>query len=110
MNRFSNAREAKEFLVAQIVAEAQIEGVPLAEVERKMLYFSETHWAPDDIMETNEKFDEEYDQQEYEEKISALARNARQRARETDKQEMEAWEDAIRVLRKEDHYILVMID
>jgi len=44
MNQFSQSRDAKEFLIARIVREAQIEGVPLSEIERKMLYFSETHW------------------------------------------------------------------
>jgi hypothetical protein len=41
-NRYAQSRDAKEFLIARIVREAQIEGVPLSEVERKMLYFDET--------------------------------------------------------------------
>lgn len=42
MMAFHNAREAKEFLISKIVAEAQLEGIPLSEIERKMLYFSES--------------------------------------------------------------------
>jgi len=49
MTRFTSAREAKEFLVAKIAEEAQREGVPLSEVERKMLCFSETGWTLPDI-------------------------------------------------------------
>ena len=55
MTRFASAREAKEFLVAKIAEEAQREGVPLSEVERKMLYFTETAWTLPDIMEVNEQ-------------------------------------------------------
>ena len=36
-----SVREAKEFLASQIAEEAQREGTPLCEIERKMLYFSE---------------------------------------------------------------------
>lgn len=72
MHHFSNAREAKEFLISRLVAEAQRENVSLSEIERKMLYFSETAWTLPDIMEVNNEFDREYDQAEYENKISRL--------------------------------------
>jgi hypothetical protein len=39
---FLECAEAKEFLISRIVTEAQRENVPLSEIERKMLYFSET--------------------------------------------------------------------
>jgi hypothetical protein len=41
MSHFASVHDAKEFLVGQIVEEAHVEGVPLSEIERKMLYFSE---------------------------------------------------------------------
>ncbi|HEX3353709.1 MAG TPA: hypothetical protein VHS34_12870 [Terriglobales bacterium] len=41
MKTFLGCREAKEFLISEIVAEAQRENAPLSEVERKMLYFTE---------------------------------------------------------------------
>lgn len=109
MNRFTGGRDAKEFIVARIVAEAQMEGVSLSEVERKMLYFSATDWTLPDMMEVNEAFDRDYDQEEYERKITRLIHNARQRARKEDRQDYEAWSDAIRVLSKEDHYVLLMV-
>ena len=46
MKAFHSGREAKEFLISELVAEAQRENVPLSEVERKMLYFTESGWTP----------------------------------------------------------------
>jgi len=73
MDHFSNAREAKEFLVSRIVQEAQQEGVSLSEVERKMLYFTETAWTLPDIMEVSDEFDRTYDQGEYEQRLQVLS-------------------------------------
>jgi hypothetical protein len=55
-SRFGSAREAKEFLVSKIIEQAQREGVPVSEVERKMLYFTETAWTLPDMMEVNDAF------------------------------------------------------
>jgi hypothetical protein len=109
MNRFAGAFEAKEFLVASIVEEARREGVPVSEIERKMLYFSETAGTSPGISEAREVFDGEHDQDEYEKKIERLIRNLRTRAREEHNRLFDAWPDAIRALRNEDHYLLVMI-
>jgi hypothetical protein len=110
MNQFTDAREAKEFLISRIVAEAKRENVPLSEVERKMLYFSETGWTLPDIMEVNDEFDREYDQPEYEKKVSRLARNATKHMRKENPEDFRAWMAAARKLKKEDHYISVMVD
>ena len=72
MKAFHSGREAKEFLISQIVEEAQRQNIPLSEVERKMLYFTESGWTLHDIMKVNEDFDREYDQDEYERKIAKL--------------------------------------
>jgi hypothetical protein len=104
---FTNAREAKEFMVGRIVEQARRDGIPLSEVERKMLYFSETGWAPPDIISTMERFECECDTSDYERKIARLIRAALDRA---DQQEYDAWIDAIRELDKEDHYLGVMVD
>src|SRR5690349_23643303 len=69
MTAVGDAREAKEFLISKIVAEAQREKAPLSEIERKMLYFTESGWTLPDIMQVSEQFDREYDQDEYEKKI-----------------------------------------
>jgi len=45
MKAFHSGREAKEFLIGELVGEAQRENMPLSEVERKMLYFTESGWT-----------------------------------------------------------------
>ncbi len=107
--RFHSARDAKEFLISRIVDEANRESVPLSEVERKMLYFSETHWSLPDIMQVNDEFERDYDQADYEKKIRGLVRNASKHDRKGSRDLYDSWLDAIRLLQKEDHYILVMI-
>lgn len=110
MNKFANGREAKEFLADRIVGESLRSNVPLSETERKMLYFSETAWTLPDIADVNAAFDVECDPEKYEQKIAKLIRKFRADARASNKGEFEAWTEAVRTLRKEDHYLLVMID
>jgi hypothetical protein len=109
VQRFATARDAKEFLVGRIVAESQREGVPLSEVERKMLYFSETAWTLPNIGEVNDAFDREYNQAEYEQKIGRLIRNLCTNTRANNRKEFEAWTEAVSAIRREDHYLLVLI-
>ena len=109
VNRFANSRDAKEYLVSQIVEEAQRQGVSLSEIERKELYFSETGWTLPDIMEMNDEFDRQFDSDKYEKKVASLIRSARRRTRDESPEESAAWTDAIKALGKEDHYILVML-
>lgn len=108
MQTFAGGRDAKEFIIGRIVNEARRENVPLSEVERKMLYFSETAWTLPDIAVANEAFDRECDREEYEQKIAGLIRKLYTDARANDQGELEAWEEAVRILREEDHYILEM--
>jgi hypothetical protein len=110
MTAFQSARDAKEFLIARIVETAKRENITLSEVERKMLYFSETHWTLPDIASVSEQFDHEYDQDEYEEKITRLIKEAAIHDHRRSAEQYDLWRDAIRLLKKEDHYILVMID
>ena len=107
MQIFSSGRDAKEYLIARIVAEAERERVPLSETERKMMYFTETAWTLPDIEKVSEDFDREYDQSTYEAKIGSLAQQARRHANEID--ELKDWKDAVRTLEQEDHYLLVLL-
>lgn len=109
MQRFAPSRDAKEFLVGRIVTEAQREKVPLSEVERKMLYFSETSWTLLDIAKVNDAFGLEYDQTEYEQKIARLIGKLWADARADNKEEFDALREAVNVLGREDHYLLVLI-
>lgn len=70
-----------------------------------MLYFSETHWTLPDMMQVNSEFDQNYDQNEYEKKIAGLIRHIRKGGGDR-----RSWEEAVRRLRSEDHYLLVLID
>jgi hypothetical protein len=106
MSRLTSPQEAKEFRVAQIVLQAERDGVSLTEVERRMLYFSETDWTLPDIAEVNEEFGRDYDQDEYEKKIGRVIGDALKQARHEGKQSSDNSSDAIRILRKGDHYLL----
>ena len=109
MGRFSNDREALDFIAARIADRAQRDGVSFSEVERKMLYFSETAWTLPDILDVNEEFDRDYDQDVYEKKVSQLIHKAVSQARKEQWEEFEAWKAAIRRLSNEDRYLLVMV-
>ena len=107
VNRFESEQKAKEYLINRIVVQAEREGVPLDEIERKMLYFSETGWTLPDIMEVNAAFERDYLDVEYEEKISSLIHNLAERATP---EEQDAWHQAVLKLSEGDHYLLVMVD
>jgi hypothetical protein len=107
--RFHSAREAKAFLASQIFEQAQRDHVQLSIVEQKMLYFSETDWTLPDMSTISQEFDRAYDQDQYEEKVTTLVRHAYKRALKGPRDDYENWWSAIRRLRSEDHYVLVMI-
>lgn len=107
MNRFATGRDAKEYLIDRILAQADKDGVSLSDVERKMLYFSESGWTLPDMMAVNQAFDEKYDQDEYENKIGQIVQRMRE---QPDYDRDGGWDEAVRRLRKEDHYLLVLID
>ncbi len=109
MKQFQSAREAKEFLVSNIVEEAQRENVVLSETERKMLFFSETGWTLPDMAAVSDEFDRSFGQNEYEKKVSRLIRSAYGRACKESSEQYDFWWEAVRLLRKEDHYLSVMI-
>ena len=109
MNAFHSGREAKEFLISEIVGEAHRENIPLSEVERKMLYFTESGWTLPDMMKVSEAFDREYDQDEYEQKIAKLVAKTDKGIRNGPRDDYDRWWAAIRFLEREDHYISVMI-
>ena len=110
METFENVREAKEFLIAKLLDQASRDGYPMSEIERKMLYFSETGWTLPDSKRVNELFTREYDPPAYEWKVRHLAKNFRKEASLRRPQELASWDEALDVLRGEDHYLLVLID
>jgi hypothetical protein len=108
MKKVRTIKEAKDFLSNSIAAEAEREGIPLSDVERKMLYFSETGWTLPDIGTVNEEFERDYDQNEYEQKIAGLARTIEARNRTENPAADEAWNEALLMLSEEDHYLTVL--
>lgn len=107
MNRFRTVRDAKEYLIGRIVAQADRDGVPLSDLERKMLYFSETGWTLPNMMSFSREFDQSCDQDEYERKIGQIIRRIHDRA---ESKCDDSWDEALDRLRDEDHYLSVLID
>lgn len=110
MENFGTQREAKEYLIGKIVKEAAREGKPLSEIERKMLYFSETGWTLPDIVEVNKEFERECDNDDYERKICALGQSIETQLEIADANESDAWYEAIQKLSDGDHYLLVLLN
>ena len=103
-------REAKDFLVQQTAEQVQIEGVALSELEKRMMYFTETGQMQEDFIQLNEDFEAEYDTDEYEAKIAKLLGHAYKRARKENDETRRRFDAAIKSLRRGDHYLLVMWD
>jgi|CZLA01.1.fsa_nt_gi hypothetical protein len=103
------ATGAKQFLISKVIEESKVEKVNLSEVEKKMLHFTEVHPSLPDIYEVNAEFERDYDSDQYETKIAALLKNARDRDRQSSPSREQDWKDALGALKKEDHYILVMV-
>jgi len=101
-------REAKDFLVAQTAEQAALEGVPLSDLEKRMMYFTESGYVPEDPIKLNDEFEAECDSDEYEAKISQLLHHAYQRLRKENDAARKNWDNAIKCLRRGDHYLLVM--
>jgi len=106
-----NTKQAKDFLVAQTVEQAARDSVPLADVEKRMMYFTESDPAScEDPIGLNDEFEAQYETKEYETKISRLLHHAYTRLKEENPGLKRNWDEAIRTLRKGDHYFLVMWD
>jgi hypothetical protein len=101
--------EAKDFLVHQALEQAALERVPFSDLERRMMYFTESGEMPEDILELNAAFEAEYDSAEYENKVAKLMRQALVRLKKESPSSARDWEDAVLQLSKGDHYVLLLI-
>jgi len=108
--RRMQVREAKDFLVQQTAEQAQLEGAPLSDLEKRMMYFTESGYVPEDPIALNDEFEAQYDTDEYEGKIAKLLHHAYQRARKENDETRRRFDTAIKSLRRGDHYLLVMWD
>lgn len=103
-------REAKDFLVTQTAEQAALEGVPLSDLEKRMMYFTESRDAVEDPIKLHEQFEAQYDSEKYESKIAKLLHHAHERVKKESDDARTHWDDAIKSLRRGDHYLLVMWD
>ena len=106
-----NTKEAKDFLVQQTAEQAALEGVSLSDVEKRMMYFTESDVTScSNPIELNEEFEAQYDTPEYEAKMSRLLHHGYERLKEENTEKVRNWNQAVRTLRKGDHYLLVLWD
>jgi hypothetical protein len=102
--------EAKDFLVAQTAEQAALEGVPLSDLKKRMMYFTESGYVPEDPISLNDEFGAQCDTEEYEAKISRLLHHAYYRLRKQNDPARKNWDLSVRCLHRGDHYLLVMWD
>lgn len=106
-----DTKQAKDFLVQQTAEQAALENVPLSDLEKRMMYFTESDpTSCENPIELNDEFEGQYDTGGYEVKISRLLRHAYKRLKDEDGEKLRNWDQAVRTLRKGDHYILVLLD
>lgn len=68
-----------------------------------MMYFTESADAVEDPIKLNEEFDAEYDNAEYEAKISKLLQHAHDRIKKENPETAREWDAAMQQLRRGDH-------
>jgi hypothetical protein len=100
--------EAKDFLVQQTTEQAALENLTLSDLEKRMMYFSETGQMRENAIELNDAFEAEYDAEQYETKISKLMHHAQVRIKKENPEAARRWNEAIGTLSKGDHYLSVL--
>ena len=75
-----------------------------------MMYFTEGDEAPENPTKLNDEFEAEYDTAAYEAKVSKLLHHAYARLKKENPESARLWDESIRLLRRGNHYILVLWD
>jgi hypothetical protein len=75
-----------------------------------MMYFTEGPDATEDPTVLNDGFEAEYEMATYEAKMSKLLHRAYARLKKENPEAARTWDEFFRILRKGDHYILVLWD
>jgi hypothetical protein len=101
------ALEAKRFLIEQTAEQAALENMPLSDLEKRMMYFTETGECPEDPIALNDAFEAEYDTKKYEKKISLLMARAYRRIKRENPEKLRLWNRAFSILGKGDDYLLL---
>jgi hypothetical protein len=100
---------AKTFFVDKVISQAQIEGGAFSEAEKYMLSWSESDPAFVQDQALNKQFKNETTDQDFEAKIEGLLKRAFDAEMKNGTTAKDRYQEAYRALKKEDHYILVMI-
>jgi hypothetical protein len=105
-----NARQAKDFLIEQAVQQAALDNVPLSDIEKRMMYFTESDdgSCPEDPIALNDAFESQCDTEAYEKKMTRLLADAHLRIKRDDPEKLRQWNEALRILKQGDHYILIL--
>ncbi len=105
-----NTKQAKDFLVQQTSERAALENVSLSDLEKRMMYFTESDPPScENPFDLNTEFEAQYDTGEYELKISRLLHQACRRLERESPEKLPDWKEALQTLREGDHYILVLL-
>ena len=94
-----NTKEAKDFLAEQAAQQAALDRTPLSDLERRMMYFTESDpTSCGDPVSLNDEFEEKYDSAEYEAKMSRLLHRAYKRLKAENPEGKLEWDEAISTL------------
>ena len=104
----TKSRQAKDFLVQQASEQAALESVQLSDLEKRMMYFTESDSSCENPAALNEEFEAQDDTEEYETKLSELLHHAYERLKKENPEKVRNWDQSIETLRNGDHYILVL--
>lgn len=107
MQKAQDASTAKTFLVNRVIEQAVEDGIPLSEVEKGMLTFSEVGATPTEMNVAN-AFSEKYDSDKFEAKIAKLIGRAYRRDKRLGS--LELWRRSLAALSEDDCYLLVMVE
>lgn len=108
---FADRDDAKEFLISRIAAEAHRQGSLLADLEKKMLLWTESYpirgIRPEELGKLHEDFSKQFNDAEFESRIAGLAKSAFESQESSVGRE--SFQSAFQYLEKEDHYINIML-
>jgi hypothetical protein len=104
-----DTKEAKDFLADQAAQQAALDHTPISDLEKRMMYFTESDPAScGDPFRLHDEFEEKYDTAEYEAKMSRLLHRAYKRLKAENPGGRLQWDEAISTLEKGDHYVLLL--
>ena len=110
MAQFHTQSEARQFFVDRVVDQARTEGSALSDDEKKMLLWSEVESDSVADPALAERLSTAITDVDYEAKIAGLLTRSFSRDVATDADRKRVWSDAMNVLSRGDHYLLVMIN